>query len=65
MVNAHIFGIVVSKFSYWEEPNPIVLLVIDKNSEVSLYCIVLSLGLVINLRMEDSRKSLLDFQEVT
>ncbi len=61
IVNVCIFCIIVSKFSYWKEFSLIILLIVDKNLEVGLHYIVLSLILVINLRVKDDKESLLDF----
>ena len=64
IAGTRIFCVVVSKFSYWKEPSLIILLVVDKSPEISLYCTVLPLGLAISLRLEDSSKLLFDLQEV-
>ncbi len=63
--NACIFCIAVSKFSYWKNLNPIILLVIDKSSEINYYCTLLPLSLAINLRIKSDKELLLNFQEVT
>ena len=52
VVGARIFCIVISKFSYWQEPGPIILLEIDKGSKVGLYCAILSLGLAVSPRIK-------------
>ncbi len=64
VADARILDVVVGKLSYWKESSPIVLLIIDKNFEVSFYCTVLPLGLAISLRVEGSRELSLDFREV-
>ena len=64
MTGISIFHIIVSKFSHRKEPNPIILFIINKNLEISLYYTVLPLGLAINLGMESSRKLLLNFKKV-
>ncbi len=52
MTGASVFRIIVSKFGHQEEPSPIILLEIDKDSEVGLHSAILSLGLAIGLRMK-------------
>ena len=65
MTNTSIFCIIVNEFSYKKKLGLIVLFVMNKNSEIDLYCAIWPLGLVINLRIESSRKSLLDLKEIT
>lgn len=64
MADACILSIVVSKLGYWKEPSPLILLVIDKNSEIGLYYTVWPLGLAISLRVKSNRAPLLDSKEV-
>ena len=64
MIGDGIFCIIVSKFNYKKELSPIVLFEINKNSEIGLYCAILSLGLVISLRVESNGESSLDSKEV-
>ena len=59
-----ILGIVVSKLRYRKKPCPIILLNIDKGSEVSFHCTILSLSLVICLRVEGDGESSLDAKEI-
>lgn len=54
MTNASIFHIITSKFSYKEEPRPIVLIVSDKNLGIDLYNTVLLFNLVIILKIKNS-----------
>ena len=65
MIGVRIFRVVVGKFSYWKEPSPINLLVVNKNPEICLYCIVLPLGLTINFGVKSSGEPLFDSEEVT
>ena len=65
MVNVYIFGIIINKFSYCKECRQIILLVINKNFKIGLYCIVLVLGLAINLRVKSSKEFSLNFQDIT
>ena len=58
VAGARIFCIIVGKFSHWKEPSSIILLVIDKNPEIGLYCIVLPLSLAVSLGVEGGGKSL-------
>ena len=51
---ASILGVIVGKFSYWEEPCPIILFEIDKSLEVGFHYTILPLSLAIRLRMEGS-----------
>ena len=64
MTGAGIFRIIVSKFSYRKELSPIILFVINKSSEIGFHRAVLSLSLAISLRVESSKKLLLDSKEV-
>lgn len=61
---AYILGVVVGKFSCWEKPSPIILLIVDKISEVGLHHSILPLRLAVNLRVEGNREPFLDFQKV-
>lgn len=65
MTDADVFRIIVSEFGYKKEPGPIVLFVINKNSEICLYFIVLPLGLAISLRVESSGEPSFDLKEVS
>ena len=54
MTSAGIFGIVVRKFSHWQQYCPVILLEIDKGSKIGLHGTVLLLGLAVSLRIKDS-----------
>ena len=60
MAGVGIFGDVVGKFRYKKKPYSIILLEIDKDSEVGFYCTILSFNLTVHLWMEGNRESLLD-----
>ena len=64
MTSASIFRIIISEFSHRKKPSPIVLFVIDKNSEMSLHRTILSLGLAISLKVESSEEPLLDPKKI-
>ena len=55
VIDAGIFGIFVGKFRYWQQFCSIILLPIDKHSEVCFYHAILSLSLTICLRLEGYR----------
>ena len=54
------FCIIVSKFSYQKELYPVVLLEIDKSTEISFHCTVLPFSLTVSFKVEGSGKFLLD-----
>ena len=58
--NTGIFGIVLCKFSYWQEACLVILFLVHQSSEVCFYCAVLPFGLAINVRMESCRESSFD-----
>lgn len=65
VTSIYISRIVVGKLSYnWKVLRQIVLLIIDKNSEINLYYTILLLDLIISLRVKSSKKPLLNFHEV-
>ena len=49
MANAGIFGIVISKLSYWQEPYSFTLLKVGKDLKIGSYCIILPLNLAVYL----------------
>ena len=61
MASTSILGIVICKFSYWQEVCPVILFLIHKGPEVCLHCTVLSFGLAIGLKIKSCRKFSLDF----
>ena len=59
-----ILGIVVRKLRYKKKPCLIILLKVDKGSEVSFHCTILSLNLAICLRVEGGGESPLDTEKI-
>ena len=64
VAGAGIFGIVVSKLRHGKKPCPIILLKVDKGSEVGFHRTILSLSLAVCLRVEGGRESPLDAEEI-
>ena len=64
VTDARVLCIIISKLGYWQEPSPVILLEVDKDSEVRLHGAILPFGLPIYLRMEGGRELLLDVEEV-
>ena len=56
IAGAGILGIIICKFSHWQEVCPVILILVHKGSEVFLYCAVLSLYLAISLRIESHKE---------
>lgn len=52
VIDAHIFGIVISEIGYWQDPSQIVLFPIDEWIKIYLHCTILLLGAAIRLRMK-------------
>lgn len=65
MARACIFGIVIYKLSYWQEPSLIVLFNINKSLKISLYIIFLLFCLAINLNIKSSKEPLFNIKQVT
>ena len=65
VANASIFGIVVGKFCYGKKPCPIILLKVDKGSEVGFHYTILPFSLAVCLRMEGDEEFPLDAKEIT
>ena len=64
VTGARVLRIVISKLGYRQEPSPVILLKVDKGSEIRLHGAVLPLGLLVCLQMEGGRELLLDAEEV-
>lgn len=64
VASACIFGVIIGKLSYQKEYSLIILLIIDTNSEVNFYYNILFLGLIISLRVVNSKKFLLNPKKV-
>ena len=56
IASAHIFSIVESILSHWQELCPVILFEIDKSLDIGFYWIVLTFGLAVCLRMESYEK---------
>ena len=65
MAGASVLCIFISKFRHWEKPIPVVLRVVDKNQEISLYCTILFFYLPVRLGVKGGRGCLLDALEVS
>ena len=64
MASAGILIIVVSELCYKKKPCPIILLEVNKGSEVGFYCTILSLSLAVRLQVEGSRESSFYAEEI-
>ena len=64
VASAGIFGIIVGKLRHGKKSCPIILLEVDKSSEVGFHPTILPLSLAVRLRMEGGRESLLDAEEI-
>lgn len=64
VASARVFDIIIDKFNYWKELYPVILLEVDKKTEVGFYYTIVPLSLTVSLRVEDNGKSLLNTQKV-
>ena len=64
VAGAGILGIVVSKLRHGKKPCPIILLEVDKGSEVGFHRTILPLNLAVRLRVEGGGESPLDAEEI-
>ena len=64
VAGAGIFGIIVNKLCYEKKPYSIILLEVDKDSEVSFYCTILPLSLAIHLWVEGGGESLFNAEKI-
>ena len=55
MAGIQVFCVVISKLSYWYEPDLVILLEVYKALEVHFHGIVLLLNLTVNLRVKSSK----------
>lgn len=65
MINASIFGIVISKLSLVKESSLVVLFEVNKSIKIGLFTTILTLGLAISLRVKRSKKFAFDLSEIT
>ena len=64
MTHTGIFEVVVGKLNYWEEPCPVILLPIYKNTKISFYGTVLLFCLIVCLRVKRDGESFFNAKEV-
>lgn len=64
MTGARVICIIIHKFGYWEESEPIILLIVHKSSKIGLHDTALLLYLAISLQIEGGWESLLDSKEI-
>ena len=65
VAGAGILGIVVSELRHGKKLCPIILLKVDKGSEVGFHRTILPLSLAVRLWVEGGRESPLDAEEIT
>ena len=64
IAGAGIFRIIIGKFTHWQEPCLVILLVIDKGPEVGINCTILLSSLAVSLGIEGGRESTLKAEKV-
>ena len=64
MTNAGILGIVVNELYYEKKPCLIILLEIDKSSEIGFHCTILPFSLAICLQVEGGGEFSLNAKEI-
>ena len=64
VVGAGIFGIIVSELCHRKKPCPIILLEVNKSSEIGFHRTILPLSLAVRLQVEGGEESLLDDKEI-
>lgn len=62
--DTYVFCIIISKFRHWQEFCAIILLVIDKNLEISFYCIILFFSLTVNIEIKGGGEFFLNVYKV-
>ena len=65
IVGISIFSVIISNLYYKKKLCPIILLKIDKNSEVGFYYTILPLSLAIYLYIKGGEKFLFDIKKIT
>ena len=60
VAGAGIFGVIIGKLRHKMKPCLIILLKVEKSSEIDFYCIILSFGLPVCLGVESSKEFSLD-----
>lgn len=64
MINASIFGIVISKLSLVKESSSVILFEVNKSIKIGLFTTILTLGLAISPRVKRSKKFAFDLNEI-
>lgn len=64
MASICIFSIVIDKLSYWKEFSIVILLIVDKSSEINFYYTILLFGLAISYKMKRNKKPLFNLKGV-
>ena len=64
VANISIFGIIIGKLCYKKKLYLIILLKVDKNSEVDFYYTILPLSLAVYLWVKGNREFLLNTKEI-
>lgn len=64
VADAHIINIIINKLSHWGKSNLIILLIVNKNPEISFHYTVLPFNLAVSLKIEGDKELLLDSQKV-
>ena len=64
MAGVGILGIVKGKLRHEKKPCPIILLKVDKNSEIDFYYTILPFCLTVHLWVEDGGKSSCDTKDI-
>ena len=65
MADIGIFDIIIGKLCYKKKLYSIILLKVDKDSEISFHYTILLFSLAICLQVKGNRESLLDAKEIT
>lgn len=60
IIDTCIFSIIKPKLGHWEKSCQIILLKTNKDLEICLYCIILSINLTISKKIKYSKKFLLE-----
>lgn len=65
MTGTDVFRMIVGELSYREKSSPVILLIIDKDTEICFYSTVLLVCLAFSLRVKGRREPFFDPQQVT
>ena len=64
IANDSILDVIINKFHYKKKLYPIILLKVDKDSEVDFHHTILLFSLAVYLQVQGGRKSLLNAKEI-